>query len=159
MLPSAKIWFYQVIVPTYRFNDPIFSFITLKKTKLRVKKMLATEKGDFLENLLWPFKIMWYTFFLVHFFALWLFDAEFLCYLVWFNWFSGSSDSKEIAHNSGDLGLIPGLGRSPGVGNGNPLQYSCLENSMDREAWWAKSMGSQRVGHDWATEHTHRTAL
>ena len=38
--------------------------------------------------------------------------------------------------NTGDAGLIPGLGRSPGVGNENPLQYSCLENSMDREAWW-----------------------
>ena len=39
--------------------------------------------------------------------------------------------------NAGDTGLIPGLGRSPGEGNGNPLQYSCLENSMDRGAWWA----------------------
>ena len=45
----------------------------------------------------------------------------------------------------GDVGSIPGLGRSPGEGNGNPLQYSCLENSMDRGAW---SMGSQRVRHD-----------
>ena len=41
------------------------------------------------------------------------------------------------ACNAGDLGLIPGLGRSPGEGNGNPLQYSCLENPMDRGAWWA----------------------
>ena len=48
--------------------------------------------------------------------------------------FSGGSES---AFNSGDLGLIPGLGRFPGEGNGNPLQYSCLENSMDRGAWWA----------------------
>jgi len=39
--------------------------------------------------------------------------------------------------NAGDTGLIPGLGRSPGGGNGNPLQYTCLENSMDRGAWWA----------------------
>ena len=39
--------------------------------------------------------------------------------------------------NAGDLGLIPGLGRSSGEGNGNPLQYSCLENTMDRGAWWA----------------------
>ena len=44
---------------------------------------------------------------------------------------------KESACNAGDLGLIPGLGRSPGEGNGNLLQYSCLENSMDRGAWWA----------------------
>ena len=48
-----------------------------------------------------------------------------------------SSDGKESASNAGDLGLIPGLGRSPGEGNDNPLQYSCLENSMDRGAWWA----------------------
>jgi len=49
----------------------------------------------------------------------------------------------------GDLGSIPGSGRSPGEGNGNPLQYSCLENSMDREACQAiQFMGSQRVGHD-----------
>ena len=41
------------------------------------------------------------------------------------------------AHNAGDPGLIPGLGRSPGEGNGNPFQYSCLENSMDGGAWWA----------------------
>ena len=38
--------------------------------------------------------------------------------------------------DAGDMGLIPGSGRFPGEGNGNPLQYSCLENSMDREAWW-----------------------
>ena len=47
-----------------------------------------------------------------------------------------------------DMGVSHRLGRSPGVGNGNPLQYSCLENSMDKEAWWATVQGSQRVGHD-----------
>jgi len=45
------------------------------------------------------------------------------------------SDGKEFACNAGDPGLIPGSGRSPGEGNGNPLQYSCLENSMDGGAW------------------------
>ena len=50
---------------------------------------------------------------------------------------SGDSDSKESACNAGDPGLIPRLGRSPGEGNGNPLQYSCLYNPMDRGAWWA----------------------
>ena len=44
---------------------------------------------------------------------------------------------KNLPANSTDAGLIPGSGRSPGEGNGNPLQYSCLENSMDRRAWWA----------------------
>ena len=44
---------------------------------------------------------------------------------------------KRLAYNAGDLGSIPELGRSSGEGNGNPLQHSCLENPMDREAWWA----------------------
>ena len=51
--------------------------------------------------------------------------------------FLGGSDGKESACNAGDLGSIPGLGRSPGGGHGNPLQYSCLENPMDGGAWWA----------------------
>ena len=62
--------------------------------------------------------------------------------------FSGGSDSKESACNAGDLGLIPGLGRSPGEGNGNPLQYSCLENFLVEEPGGLQSMGSQRLGHD-----------
>ena len=51
--------------------------------------------------------------------------------------FPGDSEVKASASNVGDLGLIPGSGRSPGEGNGNPLQYSCLENPMDGEAWSA----------------------
>ena len=47
------------------------------------------------------------------------------------------SDDKETACNAGDLGSIPGLGRRPGGGHGNPLQYSCLEDPVDRGAWWA----------------------
>ena len=49
--------------------------------------------------------------------------------------FPGGSVGKDSSGNAGDLGSIPGSGRSPGEGNGNPLQYSCLENSMDRGAW------------------------
>ena len=49
--------------------------------------------------------------------------------------FPGGSDGKASAYNAGDQGSIPGLGRSPGEGTGNPLQYSCLENSMGRGAW------------------------
>ena len=49
--------------------------------------------------------------------------------------FPGGSEDKASACNAGDLGSIPGLGISPGGGNGNPLQYSCLENPMEREAW------------------------
>ena len=51
--------------------------------------------------------------------------------------FSGVSEGKESAHNAGDLGLIPGSRRPPGEGNGLSLQYSCLENPMDRGAWQA----------------------
>ena len=50
---------------------------------------------------------------------------------------AGDSVAKNPPANARDVGSIPGLGRSPGEGNSNPLQYSCLENSMDREAWWA----------------------
>ena len=61
----------------------------------------------------------------------------------------GGSDGKASVYNAGDLGLIPGLGRFPGEGNGNPLQYSCLENPMDGGAWCRLlSMGSQRLEHN-----------
>ena len=62
--------------------------------------------------------------------------------------FPGGSDGKESTCNTGDLGSIPGSGRSPEEGNGYPLQYSGLENFMDRGAWWAIAMGSQRVEHN-----------
>ena len=55
--------------------------------------------------------------------------------------FLGGLDSKEFACNVGNLGSIPGLGRSPGEGNGTPLQYACLENPMDGGAWWATVHG------------------
>ena len=61
------------------------------------------------------------------------------------------SEGKESACKAGDLGSIPGWGRSPGEGNGYPLQYSCLGNSMDRGTWWATIHGITRVGHDWVT--------
>ena len=54
--------------------------------------------------------------------------------------FPGGSDSKEVC-NAGDPGSVSGLGRSPGEGHGNPPQYSCLENSIDRGAWWAATQG------------------
>ena len=63
-----------------------------------------------------------------------------------------SSDGKGSAYNAGDPGSIPGSGRSPGEGNGNPLQYSCLENPMGRGAWWATVYGVARVRHDLATK-------
>ena len=66
------------------------------------------------------------------------------------NWdFPGGSVGKECAFSAGDLGLIPESGKSPGEGNVNPLQYSCLKNSMDRRSWWAMVHGvakSQTLG-------------
>ena len=78
------------------------------------------------------------------------------CLLWWVlgfsRWLSGK-ESTSNAEGTGDTGLIPGSGRSPGGGCGNPLQYSCLENPMDRGAWWdIQFLGSQRLRHDsdWA---------
>ena len=70
------------------------------------------------------------------------------------------SDSKEIAGNEGDSGSIPGLGRSLGERNGNPLQYSCLGNPMDRGVWEAiRPGGCKRVRHELATKQQHTTSL
>ena len=68
--------------------------------------------------------------------------------------FPGGSVVKNLPANAGDECSIPGSGRSPGEGNGNPHQYSCLENSMDRGAWWAiYSPQCFRLGHDWVTNN------
>ena len=67
--------------------------------------------------------------------------------------FPGDLGCKESACNAGDPGSIPWLGRSPGEGDGYPLQYSCLENSMDRESWWAIVHGVTEVGHDFYFFH------
>ena len=71
--------------------------------------------------------------------------------------FPGGSNGKESACSAGDSGSIPGSGRSLGEENGNPLQYSCLENPMNRgeEPGRLQSIGSQRIGHDWLN-NTHR---
>ena len=66
--------------------------------------------------------------------------------------FPGGSDGEESACNAGDSGSIPGLGRSSGEGNGNRLQYSWLENSVDRGAWRATVHGVARAGHNLATK-------
>ena len=77
--------------------------------------------------------------------------------------FPGSSDGRESAYNAGDPGSIPGLGRSPGEGNGNPLQYSCLENSMDRRSWWATvcwiAKSQTQLNDSHTHTHTHTQAL
>ena len=65
--------------------------------------------------------------------------------------FPGGSECKECAYKAGEPGSVLGLGRFPGEENGNPLQYSCLENPMDGEPGRLQSMWSQRVRHDWVT--------
>ena len=71
--------------------------------------------------------------------------------------FPGGSVVKNLPANTGDVGSISVWGRSPGEGNGNPLQYSCLENPMDRGgAWQATVHGVPRVGHDLATKEKER---
>ena len=62
---------------------------------------------------------------------------------------SAGKESTCNAGNKGDSGLIPGSGRSPGEENGNPLQYSCQKNPIDRGVWWAIVQRAQRVRHDW----------
>ena len=67
--------------------------------------------------------------------------------------FPGGTDGKESACKEGDLGSVPGLGRSPGGGHGNPLQYSCLENPLDRGAWQATVRGVTRTQTQLSTMH------
>ena len=70
--------------------------------------------------------------------------------------FPGGLDGKESGCNAGDPGLIPELGKSPGEGNGNPFQYSCLENTMDRRAWQAMVHGILRVTTLQLNHHHHK---
>ena len=75
-----------------------------------------------------------------------------MCIFFFLMGFPGGSAVKNLPASAGDSGLIPGSGRSSEEGNGNPVQYSCLGNPMDRGTWRAKFMGLQRVGHDWLTK-------
>ena len=86
-------------------------------------------------------------------------------YLTRFRGFPGVSDGNEADCNAGDLGLIPGLGRSPGEGNGLPLQYSCLENHTDRGAWQVtvcrvtKNQTWLSDSHTHTHTHTHTVSI
>ena len=73
--------------------------------------------------------------------------------------FPGGSEVKASACNAGDQGLIPGLGRSPGEGNDNPLQYSCLENPMDGGVWWATLVHGVANSRTWLSNFTSLYAL
>ena len=69
--------------------------------------------------------------------------------------FPGGSDGNESTHNARDPGSVPGSGRSPGEGNCNPLQYSCLGNPKDSGDWWSPVHGAARVGHDLVSRDAH----
>ena len=71
--------------------------------------------------------------------------------------FPRGSVAKNPLANAGDVGSIPESGILPGEGSGNPLQYPCLENSMDRGAWWAIVLGIARVRHDLVTKPQHES--
>ena len=87
-------------------------------------------KGFFFSNFPFHFQSLTFSDFLIKF--------NFFATILEQSWgFPGGSEVKESACNAGDLGSISGSGRSPGEGNGNLLQYSCLENPMDKGAWWA----------------------
>ena len=81
-----------------------------------------------------------------------LWGVSILCVMNSCQDFPGSSVGKESGCSAGDLSSIPGSGRAPGEGNRNPLQYSCLENPMDRRAWQATVYGVARVGHNLVTK-------
>ena len=70
--------------------------------------------------------------------------SEKILFLIFYRGFPFGSDSKESAYNEGNLGSIPGLGESPGEENGYTVQYACLENSTDREAWQATAHGAAK---------------
>ena len=72
-------------------------------------------------------------------------NAQISLEVQWIQGFPGVSDGKQSACNAGDQGSVPGSGRIPGEGSGNPLQCSCLEALMDRRAWWAQSMQWIRI--------------
>ena len=110
----------------------------LSRTKWKAQKWTASEKAQRRRPLILQRSICW--------------PASYS------TWLSGKESACQ-AGDAGDMGSLPGSGRSSGVGNGNPLLYSWLENSMDRGAWWATVHGVAKSWHDWATEHTHAPAI
>ena len=111
---------------SYKFMN-IFTIIMLKSLSVNFNIWLVYGSLSIID-----FSLDYMSHFPVSFHA-----SKFLFY----NIYGGSDGKKKSAWNAAIPGLIPGLGRSPGEANGNSLQYSCLGNSIDREAWWARVQG------------------
>ena len=114
----------------YNHIGEFYIRIVLERSALNILCLLI---GVVKHRRLWLFKLLLRGFRVL---KLWYLDR-----LLFPLGFPGGSEVKASACNAGDLGLIPGLGRSPGEGNGDPLQCSCLENPMDGGAWWATDHG------------------
>ena len=114
--------------------------IILGKTDVFTILLLPTHENSILLHSMYFNKVLSYFFHTVYRYIL---DVFLGILYFFFNQDFMVAEVKVSACNVGDLGLIPGSGRSPGEGNGNPLHYSCLENPMDRGAWGVQSMGSQ----------------
>jgi len=118
---------------SFRFSCMIFSLVLIESTT------------DCLLSSLLGISTIWLEIYLIMHLANYLRTSH-----------SSGSDGKESVCDAGNPGLIPGSGRSSGKGNGNPLQYSCLENSMDREAWQATVLEVAK-NQTWETKCTHAT--
>ena len=119
-----------------------FKEVTNWKRPWGWKRLKAGGEGDDREWDGWMASLTWWTW-------VWVNSGSW-----WWTGRPGGSDYKGSPCNAGDLGFIPGLGRSPGGGHGNPLQYSCLENPHGQRSLAGYSPWGLRVGHDWATKHS-----
>ena len=130
----------------YNFNHSFFdSHFLFACTSISIHWLLFSFliSNNYLNNIEYIIYIYMFSVFILNYSK--LFRFSFFMY----EWgFPGGSVGKESACYAEDPGLIPGLGRSPGGGNCNPLQYSCLENPMERRAWQATVHGVARVRHD-----------
>ena len=126
----------------YRSTFPFCLFLSVGHKNLRVGQDHQVHLPK-CNDILIPYSLyLIYNFFSLENFYNDVFEKDFFpMYQVMHQGFPGSSTVKESTYNAENLGLIPGLGRSSGVGHGNPLKHSCLENSMDRGACWATVHG------------------
>ena len=137
-----------------------FRICKKKKKKKRGKvrnwnylELSATSPHVYFHNLLW--EILSVCFFISSFVGITYMLFYYIYIYIYILHFPGSSDGKESTCNAGDLGSIPGLGRSPGGGRGNPLQYSCLEIPHGQRSLEGHSPWGHIVGHNWENKHIY----